>query len=176
MDLGSWLMVGFLGGAFLFGIWFMLVREDDRSSRTMTIHRQDLTRRGSPDFSAAHNEFDRKLAEVERHLASKRRDERAILLAEEEVRKKLAEEAAAKLMEEEKARLAELEAEEARKKAEYEAAREAELEEARKLAAEREAERIAEEERLAAERELERQQDLQEAEEDRLRSGKSWDN
>ena len=43
MDLGSWLMVGFLGGAFLFGIWFMLVREDDRSSRTMTIHRQDLT-------------------------------------------------------------------------------------------------------------------------------------
>ena len=167
MDLGSWLMVGFLGGAFLFGIWFMLVREDDRSSRTMTIHRQDLTRRGSPDFSAAHNEFDRKLAEVERHLASKRRDERAILLAEEEVRKKLAEEAAAKLMEEEKARLAELEAEEARKKAEYEAAREAELEEARKLAAEREAERIAEEERLAAEREAERQQDLQEAEEER---------
>ena len=167
MDLGSWLMVGFLGGAFLFGIWFMLVREDDRSSRTMTINSQDLTRRGAPDFSAAHNEFDRKLSEVERLLASKKRDERAIMLAEEEVRKKLAEEAAAKLMEEEKARLAELEAEEERKKAEYEAAREAELEEARKLAAEREAERIAEEERLAAERESERQQDLQEAEEER---------
>ena len=50
MDLGSWLMVGFLGGAFLFGIWFMLVREDDRSSRTMTIHRQDLTRRGALIF------------------------------------------------------------------------------------------------------------------------------
>ena len=167
MDLGSWLMVGFLGGAFLFGIWFMLVREDDRSSRTMTIHRQDLTRRGAPDFSAAHNEFDRKLAEVERHLASKRRDEKAIMLAEEAVRQKLAEEAAARVLEEEKAKLAELEAEEARKKAEYEAAREAELEEARRLAAEREAERIAEEERLAAERELERQQDLQEAEEER---------
>ena len=117
MELTSWLMVGFLGGAFLFGIWFMLVREDDRSSRTMTIQRQDLTRRGAPDFSQAHNAFDRKLAEVERQLSSKRRDERAILLAEEEVRKKLAEEAAAKLMQEEKEKLADLEAEEARKKA-----------------------------------------------------------
>ena len=96
MDLISWVMVGILGGAFLFGIWFMLVREDDRSSRTMTIHRQDLTRRGAPDFSKAHNEFDRKLSEIERHLSAKRRDERAIALAEEEVRKKLAEEAAAK--------------------------------------------------------------------------------
>ncbi len=41
------------------------------------------------------------------------------------------------------------------------------MEEARKLAAEREAERIAEEERLASEREAERQQDLEEAEEER---------
>ena len=167
MDLTSWLMIGILGGAFLFGIWFMLVRTDDRNTRTMTIHRQDLTRRGSPDFSQAHNEFDRKLAEVERHLSARRRDEKAIALAEEEVRKKLAEEAAAKLLAEEKARLAEIEAEEARKKEEYEAAREAELEEARRLAAEREAERQAEEERLAAEREAERQRDLEEAEEER---------
>ena len=145
MDLISWVMIGILGGAFLFGIWFMLVREDDRSSRTMTIHRQDLTRRGAPDFSKAHNEFDRKLAEIERHLSAKKRDERAIALAEEEVRKQLAEEAAAKLMAEEQAKIAEMEAEEARKKAEYEAAREAELEEARRLAAEREMERQEEE-------------------------------
>ncbi len=167
MDLTSWLMIGFLGGAFLFGIWFMLVREDDRSTRSMTLQRQDLTRRGTPDFSQAHNEFERKLAEVERHLDAKRRDERAIMLAEEEVRKQLAEEAAKKLMEEEKVKLAELEAEEARKKAEYEAAREAELEEARRLAEEREAERLAEEERLAAEREEERQRELEESEEQR---------
>jgi len=160
-------MVGFLGGAFLFGIWFMLVREDDRSSRTMTLQSNDLTRRGTPDFSQAHNEFDRKLAEVERHLAAKRRDERAIMLAEEEVRKQLADEAAKKLLEEEKEKLAEIEAEEARKKAEYEAAREAELEEARRLAEEREAERLAEEERLTAEREEERQRELEEAEETR---------
>ena len=164
MELGSWLMIGFLGGAFLFGIWFMLVRDDDRNSRTMTIQRQDLTRRGTPDFSKAHNEFDRKLAEVERHLDSKRRDERAILLAEEEARKALADEAAKKLIEEEQAKIAEIEAEEARKKAEYEAAREAELEEARRLAEEREAERLAEEKRLAEEREAERQQELEEAE------------
>ena len=167
MDLISWVMIGILGGAFLFGIWFMLVRDDDRTSRTMTIPRQNLTRRGAPDFSKAHNEFDRKLAEVERHLNAKRRDERAIALAEEEVRKKLAEEAAAKLLADEQAKIAEMEAEEARKKAEYEAAREAELEEARRLAAEREAERQEEEARLAAEREAERQAELQEAEEER---------
>jgi uncharacterized protein YfaP (DUF2135 family) len=167
MDLISWVMIGILGGAFLFGIWFMLVREDDRSSRTMTIQRQDLTRRGAPDFSKAHNEFDRKLAEIERHLSAKRRDEKAIALAEEEVRKKLAEEAAAKLLADEQARIAEMEAEEARKKAEYEAAREAELEEARRLAAEREMERQQEEARLNAEKEAERQAELQEAEAER---------
>ena len=168
MELGSWLMIGLLGGAFLFGIWFMLVRKDDRSTRSMSIQGQDLTRRGTPDFSQAHNEFDRKLAEVERHLASKRRDERAILLAEEEARKQLAEGAAKKLIAEEEARLAEIEAEEARKKAEYEAQREAELEEARKLAEEREAERLAEEKRLAEEREAQRQIELAEAEEQRV--------
>ncbi|MBA4694429.1 MAG: hypothetical protein H2066_01080 [Candidatus Poseidoniales archaeon] len=167
MDLGSWLMIGFLGGAFLFGIWFMLVREDDRSTRSMTVHRQDLTRRGAPDFRQAHNEFDRKLAEVERHLESKRRDERAILLAEEEARKALADQAAQKLVQEEERRIAEIEAEEARKKAEYEAAREAELEEARRLAEEREAERLAEEKRLAEERENERQRELAEEEDAR---------
>ncbi|MBA88868.1 MAG: hypothetical protein CMB16_06355 [Euryarchaeota archaeon] len=167
MDLTSWLIIGFLGGAFLFGIWFMLVREDDQSSRTMTIHRQDLTRRGAPDFRQAHNEFDKKLAQVERHLESKRRDERAILLAEEQARKDLADRAAKKLIAEEEARVAEIEAEEARKKAEYEAARQAELDEARRLAEEREAERLAEEKRLAEEREAERQQELAEEEEAR---------
>tara|TARA_Y100001954_G_scaffold7261_1_gene7453 strand:+ start:4768 stop:6495 length:1728 start_codon:yes stop_codon:yes gene_type:complete len=167
MDLTSWLIIGFLGGAFLFGIWFMLVREDDQSSRTMTIHRQDLTRRGAPDFRQAHNEFDKKLAQVERHLESKRRDERAILLAEEQARKDLADRAAKKLIAEEEARVAEIEAEEARKKAEYEAARQAELDEARRLAEEREAERLAEEKRLAEEREAERQRELAEEEEAR---------
>lgn len=167
MDLTSWLIIGFLGGAFLFGIWFMLVREDDQSSRTMTIHRQDLTRRGAPDFRQAHNEFDKKLAQVERHLESKRRDERAILLAEEQARKDLADRAAKKLIAEEEARVAEIEAEEARKKAEYEAARQAELDEARRLAEEREAERLAEEKRLAEEREAQRQRELAEEEEAR---------
>ncbi|NCF97175.1 MAG: hypothetical protein GWP21_04565 [Euryarchaeota archaeon] len=168
MDLASWLMIGFLGGAFLFGIWFMLVRGDDRSGRSMTIHPQDLTRRGTPDFSEAHNVFDRKLAEVERHLASKRRDERAILLAEEEARKSLAEDAANKLIEEENARLAKIEAEENRIKAEAEAERDAELEAERKEAEEREAERLAEENRLAEELESERQEELAAAEEERL--------
>lgn len=138
----------------------MLVREDDQSSKTMTIHRQDLTRRGAPDFRQAHNEFEKKLAQVERHLDSKRRDERAILLAEEQARKDLAEKAARKLIEEEELKLAQIAEEEARKKAEYEAARKAELEEARRLAEEREVERLAEEKRLAEEREAERQEQL----------------
>jgi uncharacterized protein YfaP (DUF2135 family) len=164
MELVSWLMLGLLGGAFLFGIWFMLFRKEDRSAQDMAIHRQDLSRRGTPDFSKAHNEFERKLAEVERHLASKRRDERAIMLAEEEARKDLADGAAQRLIEEEEAKLAEIEAEEARKKAESDA----ELEEARRLAEEREAERLAEEKRLADEKELERQQELTVAEEERV--------
>ena len=116
----------------------------------------------------AHNVFDRKLAEVERHLASKRRDERAILLAEEEARKSLAEDAANKLIEEENARLAKIEAEENRIKAEAEAERDAELEAERKEAEEREAERLAEENRLAEELESERQEELAAAEEERL--------
>lgn len=145
----------------------MLVREDDQSSRTMTIHRQDLTRRGAPDFRQAHNEFEKKLAQVERHLDSKRRDERAILLAEEQARKDLADKAARKLIEEEELRLAQIAEEEARKKAEYEAARKAELEEARRLAEEREVERLAEEKRLAEEREAERQEQLAKEEEER---------
>ncbi len=164
MELGSWLMLGLLGGAFLFGIWFMLVRKDDRSAQDMAIHRQDLSRRGSPDFSKAHDAFERKLAEVERHLAAKRRDERAVMLAEEDARKSLANNAAQKLIEDEEAKLAEQEEEEARLKAEADA----KLEEARRLAEEREAERLAEEKRLADERELERQDELAEAEEERI--------
>ena len=53
MDLASWLMIGILGGAFLFGIWFMLVREDDRNTRSMRIQSQDLKRR-APQTSPKH--------------------------------------------------------------------------------------------------------------------------
>jgi len=167
MDLASWLMIGILGGAFLFGIWFMLVRSDDRELRTMSLQRRDAKRKGAPDFSKAHNEFSKKLAEVEDYLNQKRRNERAILIAKEEARKEIEEEAARKAMEEEKARQEAIEQEEARLKAEYEAKRQQELEEARKLAEEREAERLAEEERLNAEEEAERQRELAEAEDER---------
>ena len=101
MELGSWLMIAVFGGLFVRNL-FMLVRDDDRNSRVMTMQTQNLTRRGSPDFSEAHSEFTKKLEQIERHLDSKRRDERAIQLAEERVRKSLADEAAAKLMAEEK--------------------------------------------------------------------------
>ena len=168
MELGSWLMIGLLGGAFLFGIWFMLVREDDRHERSMTVQRQNVSRRGSPDFSRAKNEFDRKLAQIESHLASKRRLEAERLALEQASQTANQEAEAQRIAEDEAARLAEIEAEEARRQAEYEAKRQAELEDARKLAEEREAERLAEEERLAAEREARRQQEMAEAEAQRL--------
>ena len=167
MDIGSWLIIAIFGGAFIFGIWFMLVRSDDRELRTMSLQRRDAKRKGAPDFSQAHNEFSKKLAEVEDYLNSKRRNERAIQLAKEEARKEIEEEAARKAMEEELARQAAIEEEEARLKAEYEEKRQKELEEARKLAEEREAERQAEEQRLAEEREGERQRELAEAEDER---------
>ena len=167
MDIGSWLIIAIFGGAFTFGIWFMLVRSDDRELRTMSLQRRDAKRKGAPDFSQAHNEFSKKLAEVEDYLNSKRRNERAIQLAKEEARKEIEEEAARKAMEEELARQAAIEEEEARLKAEYEEKRQKELEEARKLAEEREAERQAEEQRLAEEREGERQRELAEAEDER---------
>ncbi|MDP6869169.1 MAG: hypothetical protein QGI21_00135 [Candidatus Poseidoniaceae archaeon] len=168
MELGSWLMVALLGGAFLFGIWYMLVSGDRRNDQQMTINREQYKRHGTPDFSKARDGFDKKLAQVERHLSVKRRAEDIRRQAKEDALRVKAEEEALRLAEEEAAREAEIAAEEERKQAEYEAKRQAELEEARRLAEEREAERLAEEERLAAEREAERQVELAAAEEQRL--------
>ena len=169
MDFASWLMIGILGGAFLFGIWFMLMRSDDRELRTMSLQRRDAKRKGAPDFSQAHDEFSKKLAEVEDYLNTKRRNERALLIAKEEAKKEVEEEIARKALEEERARQAAIEEEEARLKAEYEAKRQQELDEARRLAEEREAERLAEEQRLNDEKEEERQRELA-AEEDERQS------
>ena len=87
-------MIGILGGAFLFGIWFMLMRSDDRELRTMSLQRRDAKRKGAPDFSQAHDEFSKKLAEVEDYLNTKRRNERALLIAKEEAKKEVEEEIA----------------------------------------------------------------------------------
>jgi hypothetical protein len=168
MDFGSWLVIALLGGAFLFGIWYMLIRDDDRSNLRRTIDSDRIRSRNRADFSKARDEFDRKLAEVSRHLDSKRAAKKELMANEEELRRHSEEEAARIAAEEEAARKAELEAEEARKAAEYEAQRAIELEEARRLADEREAERQAEEARLAEEREAKRQEELAEAEADRL--------
>lgn len=168
MDLGSWLVIALLGGAFLFGIWYMLIRDDDRSNLRRTIDSDRIRSRNRADFSKARDEFERKLAEVNRHLDSKRAAEREVMESEEELRRQSEEDLARITAEEEAARKAELEAEETRKAAEYEAQRAIKLEEARRLAEEREAERQAEEARLAEEREAERQEELAGAEADRL--------
>ena len=135
----------------------------------MSLQRRDAKRKGAPDFSQAHDEFSKKLAEVEEYLNTKRRNERALLIAKEEAKKEVEEEIARKALEEERARQAAIEEEEARLKAEYETKRQQELDEARRLAEEREAERLAEEQRLNDEKEEERQRELA-AEEDERQS------
>ena len=135
----------------------------------MSLQRRDAKRKGAPDFSQAHDEFSKKLAEVEDYLNTKRRNERALLIAKEEAKKEVEEEIARKALEEERARQAAIEEEEARLKAEYETKRQQELDEARRLAEEREAERLAEEQRLNDEKEEERQRELA-AEEDERQS------
>ena len=164
MAFGAWLMLILLGGSFFTGLWFLLTRKDDRLNRTRTLEPDNLKSRGSPDFSKARSEFDRKLAEVNRYLASKRLSEEEERALDEEAARAAEEKEARKKAEEEAKRLAELEKEEARKQAEYEVERAAELEEARKLAEQRELERQAEEARLAAVRESHRQQEMAEAE------------
>ncbi len=169
MDLVDWLITGTFTGAFLYGIWYMLIRNDDRSMRSRTLEADAIrSTRTSPNFSKARSEFERKLAEVIR-----RRDD---IKAREQAQKESAEEIAKIKVEEEerqeaeeKARLKkQLEEEEARKQAEFAARKEADLAQAKLIAEQEEGERLAEEARLAAELEQQRQAEMAAAEAERL--------
>ena len=72
MDFADWSILTIFGGSFVAGFWFLMIRKDDRFQRTRTIHPGTTKSRGSPDFSKARSEFDRKLAEVNRYLAAKK--------------------------------------------------------------------------------------------------------
>ncbi|RZD39930.1 MAG: hypothetical protein CXT71_02545 [Methanobacteriota archaeon] len=94
MDLVDWLITGTFTGAFLYGIWYMLIRNDDRSMRSRTLEADAIrSTRTSPNFSKARSEFERKLAEVIR-----RRDD---IKAREQAQKESAEEIAKIKVEEE---------------------------------------------------------------------------
>ena len=159
MDFADWSILTIFGGSFVAGFWFLMIRKDDRFQRTRTIHPGTTKSRGSPDFSKARSEFDRKLAEVNRYLAAKKLAEEGMEEDEGEKSRKAAEDNAS--------RLAEIE-EENKAKAEEDANKAAEIEEARRSAQKREEERQAEEARLAAEREARRQEEMAASETERV--------
>ena len=151
MELGSWLLLGLLGGSFGFGIWSVIRRRDSSEglSRKVPFNSEEA-RTTAVDFSTAKSAIAIKLAEVEKHIL----ENKEAIEAREKARKikeeREAEERAKKVAEAEAARLAKLRAEEERLAAERaerlaEEAEELRIEEER-LAAEAEEKRLAEEE------------------------------
>jgi uncharacterized protein YfaP (DUF2135 family) len=151
MELGSWLMLGLLGGLFGFGIWSVIQRRDSSEglSRKVPFAREE-PRVTAADFTTAKSAIAIKLAEVEKHM----RENKEAIEAREVARKlreaREAEQRAKKKAEVEAARLAKLRAEEDRLAAERAERLAAEAEELRieeeRLAAEAEDKRLAEEE------------------------------
>ncbi|MGY8754263.1 MAG: hypothetical protein ACKVIR_01100, partial [Candidatus Poseidoniales archaeon] len=126
MDLVEWLITGTSTGAFLYGIWYMLIRNDDRSMRSRTLDADAVTSsRTQPNFSKALSVLDRKLALVTSRLGEIKAREQSQKESDEEIARKKVEDEA-RLKAEDEARLAkQLEEEDARKEAEYKAKREA---------------------------------------------------
>jgi len=169
MDLVEWLITGTSTGAFLYGIWYMLIRNDDRSMRSRTLDADAVTSsRTPPNFSKALSVLDRKLALVTSRLGEIKAREQSQKESDEEIAKKKVEDEA-RLKAEDEARLAkQLEEEDARKEAEYKAKREADLIREQLIAEQKEAERQGEEARLAAQIEEQRQAEMAALEEERL--------
>jgi uncharacterized protein YfaP (DUF2135 family) len=151
MELGSWLLLGLLGGSFGFGIWSVIRRRDSSEglSRKVPFNSEE-SRITAVDFSTAKSAIAIKLAEVEKHIL----ENKEAIEAREKARKikeeREAEERAKKVAEAEAAKLAKLRVEEERLAAERaerlaEEAEELRIEEER-LAAEAEEKRLAEEE------------------------------
>jgi len=168
--------MGALGGGFLFGIWYTLVRSDAklnmRPGMTAEGLRQDT---GAPSFGRTKQEIDRKLAIVEARRRRAELVESRLAIQEAELRaaenaRKLAEEAERERLrrQEEQSRLAELE----RQRLEAETLQRQQAEESERQRLEEESRmaklRLEEEERLAREQEELRQSEMAAAEEQRL--------
>jgi uncharacterized protein YfaP (DUF2135 family) len=158
MALTDYMLTFALGGAFVTGLLFIVMRREAQVNIQSGMSAEGLMQQHSGmGFGKAKKNLDRKLASVQEMLRQQNQGDRA--LAEERFNARRQEQASA---EAEARRQRELEAE--RLRAEQEEALRKEQEEADRRAAERE----AEEARLAAEREAERQNELAASEAERL--------
>ena len=158
MELADYVLTIALGGAFMLGLLFIVMRREAQVNLQSGMSAEGLLQQQSGmGFGKAKKNLDRKLATIQDLLRQQNQGDRQ--LAEERFNRRRQEQASA---EEEARRQRELQEEQHR--SELEEARRREEEEA----AQRAAERDAEEARLAAEREAARQAELAEAEEQRL--------
>ena len=168
--------MGALGGGFLFGIWYTLVRSDAKLNMRPGMSAEGLRQdTGAPSFGRTKQEIDRKLAIVEARRRRAELVESRLAIQEAELRaaenaRKLAEEAERERLrrQEEQSRLAELE----RQRLEAETLQRQQAEESERQRLEEESRmaklRLEEEERLAREQEELRQSEMAAAEEQRL--------
>ena len=168
--------MGALGGGFLFGIWYTLVRSDAKLNMRPGMSAEGLRQdTGAPSFGRTKQEIDRKLAIVEARRRRAELVESRLAIQEAEIRaaenaRKLAEEAERERLkrQEEQSRLAELE----RQRLEAETLQRQQAEESERQRLEEESRmaklRLEEEERLAREQEELRQAEMAAAEEQRL--------
>jgi len=158
MALTDYMLTYALGGAFVTGLLFIVMRREAQVNIQSGMNAEGLIQQHSGmGFGKAKKNLDRKLVAVQEMLRQQNQGDRA--LAEERFNARREQQETA---EAEARRQRELEAE--RLRAEQEESLRKEQEEADRRAAERE----AEEARLAAEREAERQQELADAEAERL--------
>ena len=176
MDTASLGVMALMGGGFLLGMWYILVRKDAKLNMRPGMSAEGLRQgSGAPSFGQTKQEIDRKLALVEDKRrrqqiidarlavqeAERMASEQARLLEEEAESERLRREEQRRLSEEqEKERLEE----EERQRLEAEEAERKRRDEDQKLSKERE----EEEARLEAEREELRQLEMASAEEQRL--------
>jgi len=158
MELADYVLTIALGGAFLLGLMFIVMRREAQVNLQSGMSAEGLLQQQSGmGFGKAKKNLERKLATIQDLLRQQNQGDRQ--LAEERFNRRRQEQASAE--------------EEARRQRELlEEQRQSELEEARRReeeeAARRAAERDEEEARLAAEQEAARQSDLAAAEEERL--------
>ena len=158
MELADYVLTIALGGGFLLGLMFIVMRREAQVNIQSGMSAEGLLQQNSGmGFGKAKKNLDRKLATIQDLLRQQNQGDRQ--LAEERFNRRRQEQASA---EEEARRQRELD--EARRQSELEEARRREEEEAARRAAERD----QEEARLAAEQEAARQAEMAEAEEERL--------
>jgi uncharacterized protein YfaP (DUF2135 family) len=176
MDTASLGVMALMGGGFLLGMWYILVRKDAKLNMRPGMSAEGLRQgSGAPSFGQTKQEIDRKLALVENRRrrqqiidsrlavqeAERIAAQQSRLLEEEAERERLRREEQRRLAEEEENRRLE---EQTRQREEAEEAERKRREEDQRLTRERE----EEEARLEAEREELRQLEMAAAEEQRL--------